>query len=44
MDNVFYYFVAIGAGLTTGIILVLLPSYWAFNKLKNRRVNKHAAY
>jgi hypothetical protein len=37
MQNVFSYFVAIGSGLATGIVIVLVPCYWIFKKLENRR-------
>jgi hypothetical protein len=44
MENVFQYFIAIGSGLTTGVIIVLLPSYWLFNKFKNKGKSNHAKY
>jgi hypothetical protein len=37
MENVFSYFVAIGSGLATGIVIVAAPSYWLYKKLGNRR-------
>jgi thiaminase len=37
MQNVFSYFVAIGSGLATGIVIVLAPCYWIYKKLENRR-------
>jgi predicted RND superfamily exporter protein len=40
MDQVFGYFVSIGAGLALGIALVVLPIYWIIQKVKNRRVKR----
>lgn len=37
MEGVFGYFVAIGAGLTTGVSLIFLPSAWLYSKFKNRK-------
>jgi hypothetical protein len=42
MNDVFGYFVAIGAGLTTGVALVGLPVYWLVMKLRSRRAKAHA--
>jgi hypothetical protein len=44
--NVFSYFVAIGAGLSFGIAVVFLPSFWLFNKLRGGKTNhvKQAAW
>lgn len=42
MEDVFGYFVAIGAGVTTGIALVSLPLYFIVNKLRTRRKKGHA--
>lgn len=36
MEGVFSYFVAIGAGLTTGVVAVLLPSVWLYHKIKGK--------
>lgn len=38
MDNVFSYFFAIGAGLTFGVSIVLLPALWIYKKLGKRGV------
>lgn len=43
MEQVFSYFVSIGAGLTLGVALVALPIYWIVQKVKNRGGRKHAA-
>lgn len=36
LENVFSYFFAIGAGLTFGIAIVLLPGIWIYNNLRKR--------
>lgn len=41
MEGVFSYFVAIGAGLTTGVVVVLLPSVWLYKKMMNRKGAKN---
>lgn len=41
MEGVFIYFVMIGAGLTTGIGIVALPSYWIYKKLSRKRGSTH---
>lgn len=40
MDAVFSYFVSIGAGLTTGVVVVLLPSAWLYSKIKRGKGGK----
>lgn len=42
MEGVFSYFVAIGAGLTTGIVVVLLPVAWIYQKIKRKGGQNHA--
>jgi hypothetical protein len=37
LENVFNYFVAIGSGLTVGIVIVLAPCYLIYKKIENRR-------
>lgn len=40
MDNVFSYFFAIGAGLTSGIAIIVLPILW-FARRKEGVKNNH---
>lgn len=39
LENVFGYFLAIGAGLTMGIAIVLIPSFMVYNKFSGGRKN-----
>lgn len=41
MEGVFSYFVAIGAGLTTGIAVIFLPVAWLLNKMKRKGGKEH---
>jgi len=34
LQNVFGYFMSIGAGLAFGFVIVLVPSYIIFNKIR----------
>lgn len=37
MENVFFYFFVIGAGLTAGIGFMILPIFWIKNKMNSKR-------
>lgn len=39
MQNVFGYFLSIGAGLAFGFVIVLVPSYLIFNKIQGGKKN-----
>jgi hypothetical protein len=39
-SNVFSYFFAIGSGLASGFVFILIPSYIILNKIQNRKVKK----
>lgn len=40
-SDVFFYFIAIGAGLTFGVSGVAIPALLLYNKLKDRGARKH---